>query len=45
MPQADDPGRKYGTGLNPAIWQLNLSSLDKPSEAREDHPSDNVDAG
>ena len=45
MPQADDPGRKYGTGLNPAIWQLNLSSLDKPSEAREDHPFDSMDAG
>ena len=45
MPQADDPGRKYGTGLNPAIWQFNLGSLDKPSEAREDHPFDSMDAG
>ena len=45
MPQADDPGRKYGTGLNLAIWKFNLGSLGEPSEAREDHPFDNVDAG
>ena len=45
MPYADDAGRKYVTGIRTAIWKFNLDSLGEPSEAREDHPFDNVDAG
>ena len=36
MPQADDQGRKYWTGLRPAIWQFNLGSLGEPSDLRQD---------
>ena len=45
MPYADDAGRKYVTGIRTAIWQFNLGSLDKPSEAREVHPFDSMDVG